>query len=208
LTKSKTSKAPGSGLLAILEKNYGMSQETLERIGAFVVMWACFENYLERALWRLTGENPEGRIPSTDAIPISKLIARFREAGGGLEGKEWQIIVTILCDTADCLAQYRNALAHGQLLPASVGGGSILNSQWYGEQRKRAPVIAHIDENLVGLMLDALHELLIPMQAVAFGESPPNADPKIIGRQDELRRARSKAQEVRHLTEAMSSEKY
>ena len=126
MTQSKTYKAPGSGLLAILVKNYGMSRETLERIGAFVVMWACFENYLERALWRLSGENPEGRTPTTDTVPVSKLIARFREAGGGLDGKEWQNVVTMLCDTADYLAQYRNALAHGQLLPASVGGGAIL----------------------------------------------------------------------------------
>ena len=208
MTKSNAYKAPGSGLLAILEKNYGMPRATLERIGAFVVMWACFENYLERALWRLTGENPSGKIPTTDAVPVSKLIARFRDVGGSLEGKEWQNVVTMLCDTADYLAQYRNALAHGQLLPASVGGGAILNSQWYGEQRKRAPVIAHIDENLVGMMLDALQELLIPMQAIAFGDTAPNSDPKIIARQDELRRARSKAEEVRHLTEAMNSEKY
>ena len=208
MTKRKSPNAPGSGLLAILENSYGLARTTLEKIGAFIVMWACFENYLERALWRLTGENPGGKIPTTDAVPVSKLIARFREVGGGLDGKEWQNVVTLLCDTADYLAQYRNALAHGQLLPASVGGGAILNSQWYGEQRKRAPVIAHIDENLVGLMLDALHELLIPMQAVAFGDAAPNSDPKIIGRQDELRRARSKAQEVRHLTEAMNSEKY
>ena len=208
MTKNSAHKAPGSGLLAILEKTYGMPRATLERIGAFVVMWACFENQLERALWRLTGENPSGKIPTTVSVPVSKLIARFREVAGDLDGKEWQSVVAMLCDTADCLAQYRNALAHGQLLPASVGGGSILNSQWYGEQRKRAPVTAHIDENLVGLMLDALHELLIPMQALAFGDAAPNTDPKIIGRQDELRRARSIAQEVRHLTEAMNSEKY
>jgi len=208
LTERNADKAPGSGLLSVLEKSYGMPRATLERIGAFVVMWACFENHLERALWRLTGENPSGKIPTTDAVPVSKLIGRFREVGGSLEGDEWQNVVTMLCDTADCLAQYRNALAHGQLLPASVGGGTILNSGWYGEQRKRAPVTAHIDENLVGLMLDALHELLIPMQTIAFGDTAPNSEPKIIGRQDELRHARSIAQEVRHLTEAINSEKY
>jgi hypothetical protein len=58
------------------------------------------------------------------------------------------------------------------------------------------------------MMLDALQELLIPMQAIAFGDTAPNSDPKIIGRQDELRGGRSKAEEVRHLTEAMNSEKY
>ena len=59
---------------------------------------------------------------------MSRLIARFREVGGALEGDEWHNVVTMLCDTADYLAQYRNALAHGQSSPASVGGGSILNS--------------------------------------------------------------------------------
>lgn len=204
----ETSGEPGSGLLSILDSNYGLVGATLEKIGAFVVMRATFENDLERALWRLTGETPDGKVPTTDAVPVSRLIARFREIGLKLEGEDWRSIVVLLCDTAAYLAEYRNAIAHGRLLPASVGGGFLLNAAWYGEKRKRRPVTAHIDERLVGIMLDALHELLIAMRAVAAGETSPNSDSRILGRRKMLQRARSGAGEVRYLTEAINSEKY
>jgi len=47
-----------------LDSSYGLAGATLERIGAFVVMWATFETDLERALWRLTGEAPNGQVVS------------------------------------------------------------------------------------------------------------------------------------------------
>ena len=191
-----------------LEKHYGMSRATLERIGAFIVMWALFENQLETALWRLTGENPNGVRPSTDAVPVTALISRFREETSGAAGDDWRMVVDLICETAGCLAEYRNAIAHGQLLPASVGGGSILNARWHGEQRKREPVTAHLDENLVGSMLDALQELLICMQAIVFDDAPPFSNPRILERQQPLRRARSLAGEIRHLTALMNHEKY
>jgi len=204
----KTNRELGSGLLEILKTSYGIAGETLEKIGAFVVMWATFEHDLERALWRLTDETPAGTVPTTDGVPIRQLIVRFRETGMKLDGEDWRSVVNLLCDTAEYLAEYRNAIAHGRLLPASVGGGSLLNAAWYGERRKRAPMTAHIDERLVGIMLDALHELLIEMNAITSGKSTPNSDRRILGRRQLLQRARSGAGEVRHLTEAMNSEKY
>jgi len=204
----KTSELPGSSLVGILDKGFGLSGPTLERIGAFVVMWATFENDLERALWRLTGEAPEGAIPSTDAKPVSFLIRRFRETGLELDEEEWRCVVNLLCDTAGYLAEYRNVIAHGQLLPARVGGGLVLNATWHGEKRKRPPITAHIDERLVGIMLDALHELLIVLRAVVSGENAPNLDSRVLGRKPMLQRARSGAAEIRYLTEAVNSEKY
>ena len=201
-------KDPGRGLLEILKNNYGLAGATLEKIGAFVVLWATFENDLERALWRLTGEEPRGNVPTTDAVPVRPLIARFRKIGLALEGEDWQRVVDFLSDTAEYLAEYRNAIAHGQLLPATVGGGILLNAAWHGERRKRPPVTAHIDERLVGIMLDALQELLIVTRAIASGETVPNSDRRILGRWQKLQGARSDAAEIRYLTEAVNSEKY
>jgi hypothetical protein len=205
---SKGNERPGTKLLAILATNYGLAGAVLERIGAFVVMWATFENDLERALWRLTGETPNGTIPTTDTVPVSRLLLRFREAALRLDGEEWHSVVNLLYETASYLAEYRNAIAHGRLLPAQVGGGVLLNATWHGEKRKRPPVTAHIDETLVGLMLDALHELLIVMRALASRDEPPNVNDFILGRKRSLQRARSAAAEVRHLAEAVNSEKY
>ncbi len=211
MATQNTSELPGSSLVGILDKAFGLSGPTLERIGAFVVMWATLENDLERALSRcrrLTGEAPAGAIPSTDAKPVSFLIRRYRETGLELEGEEWRSVVNLLCDIARYLAEYRYAIAHGQLLPARVGGGLVLNATWHGEKRKRPPITAHIDERLVGIMLDALHELLIVLRAVISGESAPNLDGRVLGRKQMLQRARSGAAEIRYLTEAVNSEKY
>ena len=204
----KTDQELGSDLLGILQTNYGVARLTLEKIGAFVVMWATFESDLERALWSLTGEDPRGKFPTTDTKPVSERIKLFRKVGRRLDGEDWRSIVNLLCDTANNLAEYRNALAHGRLLPASVGGGLVLNATWHGEQRKRSPVTAHVDERLVGIMLDALYELLIVMSAVASGQTAPNIDPRVLGRRQMLQRAHNGAGEVRYLTEAMNSEKY
>lgn len=208
MATQNTSELPGSSLIGILDKIFGLSGPTLERIGAFIVMWATFENDLERALWRLTNEVPEGAIPSTDTKPVSFLIKQFRETGLELEGEEWHGVVNLLCDIACYLAEYRNAIAHGQLLPACIGGGSVLNAMWHGEKRTRPPITAHIGERLVGIMLDALHELLIVIRAVISGETAPNLDSRVLGWKQMLQRARNDAAEIRYLTEAVNSEKY
>jgi hypothetical protein len=199
---------PGHGLLTVLQQQYGMPPATLQRVGALIVMWATFECDLEKALWRLSGEEPSGKVPTTDNMQTSQRIARFRQLGGNFEGEEWRETITLVSDVAVNLAAYRNAIVHGRLLPARVGGGMVLNSTWYGELRKRPGMVAHIDETLVGIMLDALHELIIVMAQVAHGDGAPNANSHILARRQNLTRAKSGTSEVRYLTELMNSETY
>jgi hypothetical protein len=199
---------PGHRLLTVLEQQYGITPATLQRIAALVVMWATFESDFEKVLWQLSGENPFGKIPTTDKMQITQRITRFRELSGTLDGQQWQEIIELICDVAADLAAYRNAVVHGHLLPAIVGGGLVLNARWYGERRARPGMIAHIDERLVGIMLDALHQLLIVMSEIARCGSSPNTNPRILARRQQLMRARSSTQEVRYLTALMNSEKY
>ena len=200
------SKQPGSVLIGMLVKNYGLAPETLQSIGALFVMCAAFEIDLEMAIWRLSGETPFGKIPSTDKMPAANRIIAFRKHGLTHPGKEWTEIINGLADTADYVTQYRNAIGHGRLLPAQVGGGTILNWARHGELRKRDPVIAHLDERLVGLMLEALHELLIDVDLIAKGDGEPHLNPRLLARLASIRRARSAAAEVRHLAEYMHHE--
>ena len=67
---------------------------------------------------------------------------------------------------------------------------------------------AHVDETLVGIMLDALHEIIIVMAQVAHSHSSPNTNSHIIERRQSLMIARVNTSEVRYLTEAVNSEKY
>ena len=67
---------------------------------------------------------------------------------------------------------------------------------------------AHIDETLVGIMLDALHELIIVIAQLAHSDSAHNTNSHILARRQSLRTARVNTSEVRYLTEAVNSEKY
>jgi hypothetical protein len=199
---------PGSGLLTVLEQRYQMAPATLQGIGALIIMWATFESDLEKLLWRLSGETPYGKVPTTDKMQITQRVERFRQLSGELEGEQWHEIVKLFSDVAENLVAYRNAIVHGRLLPASIGGGMALNPRWHGEHRKRPPTLAHIDERLVGIMLDALHELLIVTAEAAYGDGAPNTNSRILGRRQSLMSARSGSGEVRYLTALINSEKY
>jgi hypothetical protein len=199
---------PGSGLINVLTKNYGMTLETLQRIGALFLMCATFESDLEEAIWCLKGETPHGMVPTTDKMPTSERIAVFKKLGLERQGNDWRKIVKALADMAQYVTEYRNAIGHGRLLPATVGGGMILNAARRGEIRTRPRMMAHIDERLVGIMLDALHELVVAMREIAKGDGDPSTNPRILKRLGEIRSATSGASEVRYLTEYMNDEKY
>jgi hypothetical protein len=198
----------GRGLLRLLEERYLITPATLQRIGALIVMWATFEADLEKVLWRLSSETPYGKVPTTEKLQISQRIARFRELGGQLEGHDWNETVELLSDVAANITAYRNAIVHGLLLPAGVGGGIALNPSWHGEVRKRSSMLAHIDERLIGIMLDALQQLMIVTSFMAYDDSPPNTNPRVLDRRQNLRKARSGTGEVRYLTDAVNSETY
>ncbi len=205
---SNEPRKPGIGLLTVLEQRCQMTPATLQRIGALIIMWATFESDLEKALWRLSGEMPSGKVPTTDKMQISQRIDRFRVLGGELEGRQWREIVKLFSDVANNLAAYRNAIVHGRLLPASIGGGMALNPRRHGEHRKRRSMLAHIDERLVGIMLDALHELLIVIGEAAYRDDTPNTNSRILARRQKLMSARSGSGEVRYLTDLINSETY
>jgi hypothetical protein len=198
---------PGSRLMTMLTTNYGMTPGTLQRIGALFLMCAAFELDLEKAIWRLKGEAPRGAVPTTDNMPAGQRIAIFRKLGLERQGEIWRDIVDAIADMAQYVTEYRNAMGHGRLLPTSVGGGMLLNAASHGEIRTRPARIAHIDERLVGIMLNALHELLITMQVIAEGAGDPSTNPQILSRRGEIQNARSGASEVRYLNEYMNHEK-
>lgn len=199
---------PGHGLLALLAGQYGMGGSTLQRIAALIVLWGTFESDLEKALWRFTGENPDGKTPTTDKMQLTEKIASFREAAGGAEDNSWKEVVDAICDLAENLKLYRDTIAHGRLLPARVGGGFVLNTEWYGERRKRPGKVAHIDDRLVALMLDAFHELMLVVGQLAHGDDAAKTITTVVSRLKLLQKAKGVSNEIIHLTELINSETY
>lgn len=199
---------PGHRLLAVLADQYGMPPSTLQRIAALIVLWGSFEGDLEKALWRLGGEEPAGKTPTTDKMQLTQKLARLRELGGSSADKDWNDAIGLICDLAENLKAYRDAIVHGRLLPSSVGGGFVLNPSWYGERRKRPGMVAHIDDRLVGIMLDALHELWAVLAVLAHEENMQQIIARVISHRNNLKKAKSHSGEIIHLTELMNSETY
>ncbi len=201
-------RAPGHRLLTVLTDRYGMPPSTLQRIAALIVLWGTFEGELERALWRLSGEDPTGKTPTTDKMQLSQKLDRLRELGGTSADKDWNVTIKLICDLAGNLKLYRDAIVHGQLLPSSVGGGFVLNPGWHGERRKRRGTVAHIDDHIVGIMLDAFYELTAVIQVIARDGSMQEMIAGVLSRRDNLKKAKSHSGEIIHPTELMNLETY
>jgi hypothetical protein len=199
---------PGHRLLTALTDRYGMPPSTLQRIAALIVLWGTFEGELERTLWRLSGEDPTGKTPTTDKMQLSQKLRRLRELAGSSAGKDWNDTIKLICELAGNLKLYRDAIVHGRLLPSSVGGGFVLNPGWHGERRKRRGTVAHIDDRLVGIMLDAFYELTAALQVIVHGDSMQEIIAGVLGRRDNIKTAKSHSGEIIHLTELMNSETY
>jgi hypothetical protein len=199
---------PGHRLLTALTDQYGMPPSTLQRIAALIVLWGTFEGELEKALWRLSGEDPTGKTPTTDKMQLSQKLGRLRELGGSSADKDWNNTIRLTCDLAEDLKLYRDAIVHGQLLPSSVGGGFVLNPGWHGERRKRRGSVAHIDDRLVGMMLDAFYELTVVIRVIARGGSMQEIMAGVLSRRDNIKKAKSHSGEIIHLTELMNSDTY
>jgi len=67
-----------------------ISPETLQAIGYVFVTAGTIEFYLERSIWRISGEQVAGIKPTTDTQPISTLIKRMT-AVGEWNRAEWSL---------------------------------------------------------------------------------------------------------------------
>ncbi len=111
-------------LLSWLENACGISNVELQLIGAFIVTWSLFEYELEKSIWRLANINPSGIRPATDALPASARLIEFRRLCSLVQGSnEWHEMADAASDAIENLIAIRNIIAHGHVLPGSVGGG-------------------------------------------------------------------------------------
>ena len=178
-----------------------------QRIGAFVVCWGLYEAHLEGALWALTGEEVKGNRPSTDKMPVSEW---FEVLGKGSEhlSAAANEVLALAAEAADNLLGYRNSLVHGVLIPFPGAVSFLRNPRWNGEERKRESGDAHVDENLLDMAIEASWILFRLVVCMRPGPQDPDVCKQIEGMGKDIRRAKSFANELRHLTALMNHEKY
>ena len=180
-----------------------MPGSPLEKVGAFILSWALFEHFLETAIWRLSNETPAGIRPSTDDVPASARIRRFRTFASLSPSNEWQILVKNFCDTAENLSVIRNSLVHGHM----ALGGMINNPRWHQELRRKSSHCLDVSELSMTMVTDAMFTLLVSARLIALDDAEPQANQKLFSLATALGRANQYSGEIRFLDQIMNNEK-
>ena len=108
---------------------WGFSADTQQRVGALTVVWGLFETRLETVIWALSGEIVQGVTPSTDRLPISKLIDRMENLSVSLPIGSREILQGAATAARD-LMEYRHTIMHGWLIPSAKMPTLIRNPGW------------------------------------------------------------------------------
>ena len=186
----------------------GLMPNHLVMIGSFVVAYGLFETTLERALWSLAEVDVSGKRPYTEKMRVEEQFKALGEGSPRLNAK-CNAVLKLASEVAVDLNDYRNSLVHGHLIFLGKSPPSFLkNPAWHGELRNKAAGDAYIDEPFQDLMLVAAWTLV---QIATYAEkcmSDTQAQAMIESLEEDVRTARSYANETRHLRHLVNSEKY
>lgn len=187
--------------------DWGLPPAVQQRIGALGIIWGKFETNLEITIWALKGEDVAGFRPSTDKMPISQWIDEMAEGSSRLSGESQEVLCAAACAAKD-LMDYRHSLVHGWHIPYKDSSTFIRNPSWHGELRNRPGGDAHVNENLLDMAIDAAWILCRVVVAARMACDDESKAADLVALKNDVSRARSEANELRHLTALMNQEKY
>jgi hypothetical protein len=185
----------------------GLPPEVQQRIGALGIVWGVFELNLETTLWALSDEQVAGVRPSTDKTSINQWIDAMGKPSTKISA-EAQDVLRLAAIAAKDLMEYRHAIVHGWLIPFTTMPSFIRNPCWKKEVRKRPSSEAHLDENLLDMAIDAAWTLCRVVFAARSACADPSKTTTLRALKAEVTRAKSLANELRHLSALMNHEKY
>lgn len=185
----------------------GLQPSHLIMMGSFITVYGLFETTLERSLWTLREIKVEGVRPFTEKMKTEDQFKVLGDGNSKLTDK-CNAILKIAADAARDLNEYRNSLVHGYLV--SLGPDSVpnfmKNPRWYGEDRNKAVGDAYIEEPFQDLVLIAIWNLFILVSNVEKVFTDPKALEAIEAMKEDVDRAKSYANETRHLASLMNNE--
>jgi hypothetical protein len=148
-----------------------------------------------------------GTRPFTEKL---KSEDQFKLLGGGNSklSDKCNAVLKVAALAAEDLNEYRNSLVHGYLL--AMGGTPMFmkNPRWHDVKRNKPVGDAYIDEPFQDLVLIAAWTLFKVVKLAEKSLVEPAAQQAIEGMAEEVNRARSYANETRHLCNLMNQEKY
>ena len=154
-----------------VELRWGLTGPVGYQIGAIITYAGSIENYLERAIWRLSNYDPRGQRPPTDSLEVTKLIGELEAHVPNLS-PELGILVAEWSKAARYAAILRNNIAHG--IAGNYGGVTayMRNAQWFGETRKRRFGDTWINQSTGDMVRGAFATLLRVVAMLASPEIP------------------------------------
>lgn len=227
-------KIPMTDVAAFHERN-GITPAMRQHLGGVAILAGSIEFWMERLAWRLTGEQPKGKHPSTDTKSISFIrkmiedaIPKLVNAAPVKASKEWpppiegmllpaddfllyKSLLQEWCEGAREAFECRNTIMHGVMLPFSDGSiGFLKQSRWEGELRAWKSTSFSADGNTLPLLEQAFLELLRAVTllvGIAEGKVTPS---EVFGeeRRRALQKAKSIAGELNNLAQLSNYEKY
>lgn len=185
----------------------GLPPNILQKIGAFAVTWGLFESTLERAVWVVKKEDVEGKRPSTDRAPPSKWLIEFSAGTSDLSPSANEVL-KLAAEAAEDLMDYRHSLLHGTLVVVPGASWFMRNTRWHGAVRKKPFGDAHVDDNLLDLAIETAWNLYRVVASVTKLPESSEVDAELASMRPDVLRARSSANELRHLSKLVNHEKY
>jgi hypothetical protein len=185
----------------------GISLELQRRIGTFIVAWGMFEVNCEPLVWKLRNEDPAGKFPTTERMPISELLDVMSKWSKEFPSHEFAKSVDMLSTIAGNLLIYRNAIIHGRAFP---GPSMISNASLFGEKRKRPKSTAYLSDQLLDMAAEATSILIKSLGVITacYSMEISMSSEFITIMIEKLERAKSIAVEIRDTEDAADREKY
>jgi hypothetical protein len=185
----------------------GLAPIILQKIGTFAVTWGLFESTLERAVWVVKKEDVRGKRPSTDKIPPSQWLIAFGRGSSDLSPGANEVL-RLAAEAAVDLMDYRHSLMHGTLVAFPGSSWFMRNTQWHDVVRNKPFGDAHVDDNLLDLAVETAWILYKVVLSVAKFPESEGVDAEIALMRSDVLRAKSSANELRHLSKLINHEKY
>ncbi|MFM0157742.1 hypothetical protein [Paraburkholderia sediminicola] len=151
----------------------GLPEMLLQRLGALIVYCNFFETQAERTLWVLRQEDVLGIEPSTAKYRAKQIITELRKMAVSQEASVAEAI-ELTCDTAFDVVEYRNCIAHGELLAFGDDTRFVSNPGLWGEIKKRPDATALISERFLDTAIDSAHTIYHAVLRIALEASGPN----------------------------------
>lgn len=184
--------APSAIAMRQLDEAHHLPAAIQQRIGALIVYCNFLETLAEKVLWVLRQEDVRGQVPSTSQYKAGQIIDSLRKMAIGQEASV-HTAIELACDTARHVLEYRNCVAHGELLSIGNATQFVSNPGLWGERKRSTGAMALISERFLDTAIDAAATVHQTWLRIALEASGPSA-----GRPGSMTDTLDKLTSVRH----------